>query len=248
MCLRSCAHPAEYVRVHGMRTGIRCVAPLAVAVVITAGSASASGVATAPLSEPFSIDQEIAHFVPVARSLWPGSPCAGRESIAVVDASDGWVGHAYRDACRVEVLRTVRRGQWLCKVLVHEFGHLAGYDHVNDRGSIMYRSSALATDPVAQSACDAAAAQQTLPAEVLAARAVLGGARAGSSARCTATTPLTRWPVQARCSESVPGRPRPRRWVVCIGDGMPGSQVGVLGWGLYNSTPKPRRFKLLCWM
>jgi hypothetical protein len=82
-----------------------------------------------------------------ARAPWTGSPCAGREVVAVVPNGtlDDVTGvrvsaRAFQDgSCRLALTdRVIHDPVRLCFVLMHEFGHLAGRDHSDNPADVMY--------------------------------------------------------------------------------------------------------------
>lgn len=145
------------------------------------------------------IEREIAAYAPVARAAWPGSACAGREQIEVVaeiearpDGIDA-AGEAWESECHVRVEADLT-GSGLCRILVHEFGHLAGLDHDPHPESVMHATTTASIVP----ACDKAAQRAlTLRPEVVAAWWLVDGQRTGTAARCRARG--DRVPVIVRC-------------------------------------------------
>lgn len=98
-----------------------------VAVVVAAALSAPSA---APAADGTKVTQSLA----IARDAWPGSPCAGRETIQVnADAAlaavgDGRGGDGAKETCTVRMASGMDPYQF-CVSLVHEFGHLAGHDH-----------------------------------------------------------------------------------------------------------------------
>jgi len=86
----------------------------------------------------FTEQQKLSHALPTARAAWPTSPCAGREVIHLaVDpqvirekSPDGrhYEGLSLAATCEVWLIAGML-DETFCGVLVHELGHLAGYDH-----------------------------------------------------------------------------------------------------------------------
>ena len=82
----------------------------------------------------------------VAAKAW-NDPCAGDVQVAVApQAGADWLASTLPSQCRITLARELR---WttLCPVLLHEYGHLAGYTdpdnpldphHSNDPDSIMW--------------------------------------------------------------------------------------------------------------
>lgn len=93
------------------------------------------GVTVPPVTEAGKLTESL----PVARSYWPGSPCAGREQIelAADEAIDvvfpGARGMADAGSCRVW-MRAGLSATSFCFVLAHELGHLAGLEHAEGDG------------------------------------------------------------------------------------------------------------------
>lgn len=104
-----------------------------------------------------------AHAIAIHHWGWP-RPCAGEdipiELEALPDGLDGWA-RWYEDpdgdryGCSIS-LTTAHPFDWrrMCQVIVHEYGHLYGHDHVDDRRSVMHPA---AIGPVA--ACQRAPAR-----------------------------------------------------------------------------------------
>ena len=102
---------------------------------------------TAPPSDDAA---RLAEFLPLARAAWPGSPCAGRETIHVhADAAladeapvvtgnlhDALDGMAAPSTCEVWLSGGLAAGRF-CTVLVHEMGHLAGRGHTDVPADVM---------------------------------------------------------------------------------------------------------------
>jgi hypothetical protein len=83
--------------------------------------------------------------IAVADAHWPASACHGRELInwVTAPAMSEFAATAYEDTCTVdiawnEVADTDRSPGFLCTVLEHEFGHLAGLDHANSSSNVMF--------------------------------------------------------------------------------------------------------------
>lgn len=84
----------------------------------------------------------------IADAHWPTSPCRGRQQVigitpAVADAyRPGVLAYAPADgSCRVWVAWQRLAGyptRLRCRLLVHEFGHLAGRGHSTRPASVMY--------------------------------------------------------------------------------------------------------------
>lgn len=86
----------------------------------------------------------------IADSYYPTSPCHGRTVVIPVGPArivDYWHGTSDMGAvstpvgCRIEIDWTRFADQpWrvACRLLVHEYGHLAGLGHSPDRSSVMY--------------------------------------------------------------------------------------------------------------
>lgn len=78
-------------------------------------------------------------YLPTAQSYWPASGCAGREVINIIAADaveipgSGERGRGWGDqaTCTATVIDTLSDA-WLCTVLAHELGHLAGRTHTTD--------------------------------------------------------------------------------------------------------------------
>lgn len=81
-----------------------------------------------------------ARYLDTARSLWPGSPCAGQETITT-DVPPGFDGLAWSDSCRVTVSPSLSEYA-TCVTLAHELGHLAGREHSLDPNDVMYNPPA----------------------------------------------------------------------------------------------------------
>ena len=84
----------------------------------------------------------------VAAKVW-NDPCAGRVQVDIAaQAGADWLASTLPSQCRI-TLSATRRWRWglLCPVLLHEYGHLAGYRdplnpadpfHSHDPRSIMW--------------------------------------------------------------------------------------------------------------
>jgi hypothetical protein len=127
--------------------GVRTVVPmLRVATVVVCLTVCVASPAEAAPSHSSWFDRAVA----VADAHWPLSPCHGR--VSVVSATDeqivAWTGEASAGAgasvdgsCRVFVawdLWSARPVRQRCRLLEHEFGHLAGVDHSLNPASVMF--------------------------------------------------------------------------------------------------------------
>jgi Matrixin len=139
-------------------------------------------------------------FLPLAREAWSGSPCAGREVVHVrADAAmaalapvggDALDGLAAAETCEVWLaggLSAVR----FCTVLVHELGHLAGFEHSSAAHDIMNGAGDLTYEPCERAVRppSAAVVDQELRALLPTPRdswRITCGARRGNERRCTA--------------------------------------------------------------
>jgi hypothetical protein len=84
--------------------------------------------------------------IAIADAHWPDSPCQGHVAVipadkATVDALVPGAGSVATSFCRVLVnwdawARYPARQK--CRMLEHEFGHLAGYSHAMDPTSVMF--------------------------------------------------------------------------------------------------------------
>lgn len=85
----------------------------------------------------------------IADARWPLSPCHGREQLVSVTEEQaaaylpGAVAWSSVDgSCRVFIAWPLLYGEPMrlkCRLLMHEFGHLAGREHSPNRRSIMFR-------------------------------------------------------------------------------------------------------------
>jgi matrixin len=159
--------------------------------------------ATALAQAPAGDAARLARFLPIARAAWPGSPCAGRETVhlaadtalraaapAVAGPGEALNGMAEPATCEVWLGATMDQ-RTFCTVLVHEFGHLAGLGHTTTPGDVMngagdldHRPCDRATDPP-----DTEQVEEELRSVLPAPRAawrVTCGARRGAERRCVA--------------------------------------------------------------
>lgn len=121
---------------------------------IAAFSVAALGASPSAALADASAAQMPAGLYEAARSSWPGSPCAGREDVTIMDRAafdaamgqPGIGGHAWYDgSCRVLIAAdqltylTSEAGRAaVCTLVAHEFGHLAGYRHSDDPADVMW--------------------------------------------------------------------------------------------------------------
>jgi hypothetical protein len=92
----------------------------------------------------------LADLIATASLHWPQSPCRGREHVKIVNEArmDELSGgkpriEAWALGRRCEVLISPGRvgrqpRRQICRLLVHEFGHLAGRRHSTRRNSVMF--------------------------------------------------------------------------------------------------------------
>lgn len=178
---------------------MRRIAPLLLTLIAAGASLPAPALAQAPPSDTARLQQ----FLPIARAAWPGSPCAGRESVhvggdlalrtqapAIAGPGESLNGMARPATCEVW-LASGMTARTFCAVLVHELGHLAGREHTATPGDVMNGEG-----DVDWPACDRAtqpSAAEQVEEEL---RSVLPGPRAtwrvtcgpkhGSERRCVA--------------------------------------------------------------
>jgi len=103
-------------------------------VALPAGAANATTILGSALDQT-----RIGLYLPTAQAYWPTSGCTGREVINVVaadavqipDSTDRGRGFADQATCTATVIDTLSDA-WLCTVLAHELGHLAGQVHTPD--------------------------------------------------------------------------------------------------------------------
>jgi hypothetical protein len=143
-------------------------------------------------------------FLPLVRDAWPGSPCAGRETVHVgADASlaaevatlapgpgETLEGMAAPATCDVW-LASGLSAQRFCTVLAHELGHLAGREHTAAAHDVMNGVGDIAHEPCERDVHPppAVVLQQELHALLPGPRAawrVSCAARRGAERRCTA--------------------------------------------------------------
>lgn len=113
----------------------RAILGLLGATVMVAGLAAVPAGATTVLGTA-SDQARVAIYLPTAQSYWPASGCAGREVINVIAADaveipgTGERGRGWGDqpTCTATLIDTLSDA-WLCTVLAHELGHLAGQSH-----------------------------------------------------------------------------------------------------------------------
>jgi hypothetical protein len=83
--------------------------------------------------------------ITVADAHWPTSPCAHRETISWVQSVSmaDFAATAYPTQCAVtvawnQVAAANPSPGYMCTILEHEFGHLAGLGHSPDSDNVMY--------------------------------------------------------------------------------------------------------------
>jgi hypothetical protein len=182
------------------RAFMRRIAPLLLTLIAAGASMPVS---PAPALAPSSDTARLQQFLPIARAAWPGSPCAGRESVhlagdlvlraqapAIAGPGETLNGMAEPDTCEVW-LASGMTARTFCAVLVHELGHLAGRDHTTTPGDIMNGEGDIDW-PACDRATQPSAAEQVeeelrsvLPAPRAAWRVTCGPKR-GSERRCVA--------------------------------------------------------------
>jgi len=106
-----------------------------------AATAALASTAQADLWTPAQTAKAIA----VADAHWPASPCHGREVITWIKSAPlaDVAGLAHPDFCATTIAWNQVAAEdpspaFLCTVLEHEFGHLAGLDHSPDPNNVMF--------------------------------------------------------------------------------------------------------------
>ena len=178
---------------------MRRIAPLLLTLIAVCAGPTAHAVAQVPAADP----ARLAQYLPIARAAWPGSPCAGREQVhlggdvalraaapAVAGPGEALNGMATPQTCEVW-LSARMDARTFCAVLVHEFGHLAGREHVatlgdvmNGAGDIDWPACDRATEPPATERVESEL-RSILPVPRAAWR-VTCGERRGTHRRCVA--------------------------------------------------------------
>jgi hypothetical protein len=179
---------------------MRRIAPLVLALTAACAAVPAShALAQSPAADAARVQR----FLPIARAAWPGSPCAGRESVhvaadaalraaapAIAGPGEALDGMAEADTCEVW-LASDMTARTFCAVLVHELGHLAGRAHtaaagdvMNGEGDVDWPACDRATEPPAIEQVEDEL-RSVLPAP-RAEWAVTCGPRRGSERRCVA--------------------------------------------------------------
>lgn len=102
--------------------------------------------ALAPVSAAARTPTWLPRAIAIANAHWPGSPCQGHVAViptnaATIHALVPGAGSVAMSFCRV----LVNWSAWAryptrqkCRMLEHEFGHLAGYGHAMDPTSVMF--------------------------------------------------------------------------------------------------------------
>lgn len=136
------------------RAFIRSSISALAACLVMASGAAADTLAILPADGPYTpISRDLANAtMKFADSQFPASPCKGRvavvlnaprSSMPIVDGVGAHVdglhadGYALPDRCVTEIA-PVTTPDALCFIVVHEYGHLAGLEHVDDRRSPMF--------------------------------------------------------------------------------------------------------------
>jgi hypothetical protein len=116
------------------RVGITLAALLMCATTASAATGHKPPGVTPP---PHTEQHKLATYLETARAYWPGSPCAGRETITLnaepqIAALARHNAHGWGDpnTCHV-YLRGGMNPTTFCLVLAHELGHTAGAEHTN---------------------------------------------------------------------------------------------------------------------
>lgn len=110
---------------------IGATAMAAACIAVTASAATVTG---SPADQA-----RVARYLPIAQSYWPASACAGREVINVIaaeaivlpDSGERGRGWGVQATCTASIIDTLSDA-WLCTVLAHELGHLAGHPHTEE--------------------------------------------------------------------------------------------------------------------
>jgi hypothetical protein len=124
---------------------MRRIAPLVTLIAACLAMPAAHALAQPPAADPARLQE----FLPIARAAWPGSPCAGRETVHVAGdlalraqapaiAGPGGELNGMAEPATCEVwLASGMTARTFCAVLVHELGHLAGRGHTTTPGDVM---------------------------------------------------------------------------------------------------------------
>jgi Matrixin len=158
----------------------------------------------------------------IARDAWGGEPCGGQVTVtwgpleASVNATSTWMNPTDPYAnpsqnydCNVE-FNTGADFDWTkyCTVMVHEYGHLHGQQHSDDKSSVMYPEY---EDDHAWPACESTA-DPTAPSEPSSPPVAAAQPTAGTTgANSTSTRSVPRSRVSARHRTSARRRASTRR-------------------------------------
>jgi hypothetical protein len=130
--------------------------PRAVALRLSASAATGGLVITAPVPHAAALSRRVRAAILVARATW-GSACENHLAVRWADYDDtlgaargGGRVLARAHDCAIDFSRRVLDDDatrtwayawpWLCTLVVHEYGHLAGQGHSTDQNSVMYPS------------------------------------------------------------------------------------------------------------
>jgi hypothetical protein len=109
-------------------------------------------------------EERLAAYTPIAEAAWTQGPCAGKVRVelhSTADMGGDAVAIATPAECRIVFKEDPRRTDgYFCRELVHEYGHLAGFGHV-DGPFIMNHLSRFQPFP----GCDGAPVERHAPSE-----------------------------------------------------------------------------------